>query len=274
MLDDFLDAAAICRSTFVRSAEIHGMLGSTSDRAAELLRDPRAELPALVAARTQTTGRGRGTNTWLAGEGALTLSVILNPRELGLPVEWLPQLSLAVGIAACDALENELGQMANLLAIKWPNDLILNDAKVGGILIETVVGIQPQDCRAIIGIGINVNNRVSKLEPPVVHKLPAISLCEITRRSHDLQTVVCQLMKAIEVRTKQLAIRDPQLLDACRRKNWLHERTVIIETGNSRVTGPCRGIDDDGALLVATETGFVRITSGSVIGVEPIQSNR
>ena len=268
MPDDYLDADAICRSTFVRSAEIHDTLGSTNDRAAELSRDPHTELPALVAARTQTMGRGRGTNKWLAGEGSLTLSVVLNPRDLGLPVDRLPQLSLAAGIAAFDALEHELGELAKMLAIKWPNDLILNDAKVGGILIETALSERPQDCRAIIGIGINVNNRVAKLEPSVVQKLPPISLCEISRRPHDLQAIVCQVINATEARMQQLAERDTKLVEAWRQKNWLRERTVTIETGNARFIGRCIGIDDDGALLVASDTGPQRIFSGTVVAVE------
>lgn len=274
MPDDYLDANAICRTTFIRSVEIYETLGSTNDRATELARDPHVKLPALVAARNQTTGRGRGTNRWSAGEGALTLSVVLNPREPGVPVERLPQLSLAVGIAAIDALENELREKSELLAVKWPNDLILDDAKVGGILIETAISEKAQGCRAIIGVGINVNNEMSTFEPLDSQKLAAISLCQVTGRTHNLQGMVCRLMNAIDGRIQQLAVGDPQIVVAWRQKNWLDEQKVTIDTGNSRVSGSCIGIDDDGALLVAGESGLQRIISGTVVAAERIQSNR
>ncbi|MCI0333904.1 MAG: biotin--[acetyl-CoA-carboxylase] ligase [Planctomycetes bacterium] len=108
MADAFLDADQLRAATFVRHVEIHDTLGSTNDRAAELARNATIELPALVAARQQTAGRGRGQNTWWSADGALTFSLVLEPAVLGIKSSIWPQLSLTTAVAICDALEAEL----------------------------------------------------------------------------------------------------------------------------------------------------------------------
>jgi BirA family biotin operon repressor/biotin-[acetyl-CoA-carboxylase] ligase len=114
MGDAFLDADQIRAATFVRHVELHDSLGSTNDRAAELAREPNIQLPALIVARHQTAGRGRGRNTWWSADGALTFSVLLEPAALGIRTANWPQLSLATAVAVCDALQIELstGQRA------------------------------------------------------------------------------------------------------------------------------------------------------------------
>jgi len=99
MPDAYLDADEIRASTFIRHVEIHETLGSTNDRAAELARDADIELPALVAARHQTAGRGRGSNTWWSDDGALTFSIILDPTAFGISAAKWPQLSLTTAVA-------------------------------------------------------------------------------------------------------------------------------------------------------------------------------
>src|SRR4051794_30035368 len=104
----YIDADEIRASTFIRHVEMHESLGSTNDRAIELARDAKIELPALVVARVQTAGRGRGKNVWWSADGALTFSVLLNPGDLGISTANWPQLSLATAVAVCDAISVEL----------------------------------------------------------------------------------------------------------------------------------------------------------------------
>jgi BirA family biotin operon repressor/biotin-[acetyl-CoA-carboxylase] ligase len=82
MPDAPFDVDAIRGSTFVRHVEIHDTLASTNDRAAELARIWGVPLPALVVARQQTAGRGRGANQWWSSEGALTFSLLLDYRKI------------------------------------------------------------------------------------------------------------------------------------------------------------------------------------------------
>ncbi len=208
MRDVFLEAEAIREATFIRRVEIHDTLGSTNDRAAELARDADIELPALVVARHQTAGRGRGKNTWWSADGALTFSVLLEPATFGIGSANWPQLSLATAVAVCDALANELqatNQRAgpsptpagledeptrcnpkSRLGIKWPNDVMLDGRKISGILIESPGGATLAKARVIIGVGINVNNL------PVS---AGAALCDVTGRQHQLCTILtCYLL--------------------------------------------------------------------------------
>jgi BirA family biotin operon repressor/biotin-[acetyl-CoA-carboxylase] ligase len=267
-------AEAIRAATFVRQIEIHDTLGSTNDRAAELARDASIELPALVVARQQTAGKGRGRNKWWSSEGALTFSLLIDQATTGIePANW-PQLSLASAVAVCDALGAELEPADNpqseirnpksalRLGIKWPNDVLLDGAKVCGILIESPGGTAPAKDRLIIGIGINVNN--SWRAAPQSFGLNGTALRDISGRQHDLQTTLLGVLRAVQERFGQLAGGDSRLPDAWQRLSWLTERGVNVHANGRWITGVCVGIDKDGALLVENVNGLNRIRDGSV----------
>lgn len=305
MPDPFLDADAIRSATFIRHVEIHDTLGSTNDRAAQLARIREIELPALIAARVQTAGRGRGKNVWWSAEGALTFSVLLDPVAFGISTANWPQLSLATAVAVCDALSIELQDMtgragaspppcvrASLgagdgparanpqsairipqsprLAIKWPNDVMIDGGKICGILIESPGGAAPAKNRVIIGIGINVNNSLHRQSPACGlaqphEKVPnATTLREVTTGPHDIQQLLINTLRALETRSRQLASLDPQLPITWQQHCWLRNQSVEVRSNGDLLTGVCIGIDGDGALVVENAVTTKRIHSGSV----------
>jgi BirA family transcriptional regulator, biotin operon repressor / biotin---[acetyl-CoA-carboxylase] ligase len=285
MPDAFLDADEIRASTFIRHVEIHDLLGSTNDRAAELARDAAIDVPALIAARRQTAGRGRGKNTWWSVDGALTFSVLLDPAALGIGTANWPQLSLAAAVAVCDAIAQEVdsaeerlnlqaasrnSQSQQRVAIKWPNDVMLDGGKACGILIESPGGSAPAKDRLIVGIGINVNNSCrlahSAREASQTDKelAGATSLCDCTGRRHDLQRLLCETLSAFEARARQLSNGDPQLPAAWRQLCWLTEQRIEVRTNENWIGGTCTGIDSSGALLMENIFGNHRVTTGSV----------
>ena len=271
MPDAYLDADEIRASTFIRHVAIHDTLGSTNDRAAELARDVSIELPALIAARHQTAGRGRGKNTWWTAEGGLTFSILLEPVKLGVSTANWPQLSLASAVAVCDAISTELNPQSACLSIKWPNDIMVDGAKLCGILIESPGGITPaKDC-LIIGIGINVNNSWHKPDPAaqgrarhLAKPANAISLCETTGQEHKLQPLLCETLRALEKRIAQLAAHDQQLPIAWQQLCWLTDQNVEVQANGKCIDGVCLGIDAHGRLLVEDVFETHRIQSGSV----------
>jgi BirA family biotin operon repressor/biotin-[acetyl-CoA-carboxylase] ligase len=199
------DADQIRAATFVRHVEIHDTLGSTNDRAAELARESNIELPALIVARHQTAGRGRGRNSWWAADGALTFSVLLEPAAMGIRTESWPQLSLATAAAVRDALEHELlGGPQTRLRIKAPNDVLLDGRKVSGILIDSPGGAPPAKNRVIIGIGINVNN--SWHTSPTELNAKGTALCDSSGRQHELAVVLIGVLRALEKRLADVEI--------------------------------------------------------------------
>jgi BirA family biotin operon repressor/biotin-[acetyl-CoA-carboxylase] ligase len=277
MLNAYLDAAAIRAATFIRHVEIHDTLGSTNDRAAELARDTNIELPALVAARNQTAGRGRDKNIWWSADGALTFSILLDPAAFGITTANWPQLSLATAVAVCDALAHESNPQSAIpnpqlsrLAIKWPNDVMLDGAKVGGILIESPGGASPAKDRLIIGIGVNINNSwhnqtaTRGLAQQGTPSPNVIALFDTTSRSHNLQHVLCETLRALATRISQLTTRDPQLPAAWQQLCWLTEQTIEVQSNGKVIDGVCLGIAGDGTLLVQDIFGKHNISSGSV----------
>ena len=221
--NSFLDADEIRAATFIRHVEIHDTLSSTNDRAAELARNPDIELPALVAARIQTAGRGRGKNVWHAFDGALTFSILIDSAAHGIGTANWPQLSLATAVAVCDAISPELNSQSKRslraaagnpqsehLSIKYPNDVLLNGEKVCGILVESPGGERPAKDRLIIGIGINVNNSWRHTKNETTNNRAA--LCDVTGRSHSLGSLLIRLIDALNERMRQLSRNDRQLL--------------------------------------------------------------
>jgi BirA family biotin operon repressor/biotin-[acetyl-CoA-carboxylase] ligase len=149
------DLPRIASETFARSVDFHESIGSTNDRALELARSPDQSLPCLVLAEQQTGGRGRGTNAWWSSEGSLTFSVLIDASEFGLSRDIWPQISLASGLAVCEAVTEFL--QYKRVQLKWPNDVFLESRKVSGLLVEVP---DPKVSRIVIGIGLNVNNSV------------------------------------------------------------------------------------------------------------------
>jgi len=156
------------------------------------------------------------------------------------------------------------------IAIKWPNDVMLDGAKVAGILIEAPGGSAPAKDRLIIGVGINVNNSC-RLEHAArkgtesdMELANATSLFDCTSRRHQLQLILCNTLLAFEARAKQLSSGDPQLPAAWQELCWLTEQHVEVRSGNHSVNGTCTGIDEMGALLIENVYGDHRVTSGTV----------
>jgi BirA family biotin operon repressor/biotin-[acetyl-CoA-carboxylase] ligase len=269
MPDAYLDAAAIRAATFVRHVEIHETLASTNDRAIELARDTDIEIPALFAARHQTAGRGRGSNTWSSAEGALTFSVLLEPTSLGVSTANWPQLSLATAVAVCDALDREINPQSAIpnpksagLAIKWPNDILLDGRKICGILTESPGGPAPAKDRLVVGVGINVNNSMRDAPTELINN--ATSLSDVSTTEHSRQQVLIQLLIEFERQLARLAERDPQLPLAWQSLCWLLQQKVCVQVGRRAVEGICEGIADDGALLIKNTSSTERVYSGTL----------
>src|SRR5260370_36590900 len=126
----------------------------------------------VVVADAQTKGRGRRGRRWESPKGGLWFSILLRPN---VPSPKLPLLQFLAAVATRQALENETGVSVKL---KWPNDLVLGNAKLGGILIESKT-LADRISFAILGIGLNINQ--SKAQLPV----EAISLRLVSGKQHD-----------------------------------------------------------------------------------------
>ena len=253
-----LDIRRVETCGVVSQVEFHQRLPSTNDRAVELAARDDIALPLLVIAEEQIAGRGRGANRWWSAPGALTFSMLLDAAAMNLsPAQW-PQLSLAAGLAVCEALEQSLPQQ--LWGVKWPNDVFASGRKVCGILMESP---SARRGRVVVGIGINVNN--SFAEAPTEIRSRATSMSELAGHQLCATGVLVQVLAAFDRRWKMLAaLGFGALLEDWRRYCILDGKTVTLVQGQEAVAGLCQGIDESGALLVQTQAELKRCVAGTI----------
>lgn len=248
------DLLGIRNETFLREISYHDELESTNSTAMKLAVDD-CDSPLLVLTPCQTSGRGRGTNTWWSTDGALTFSLILDLPMLG--PERLSSFSLTVGLAICQTLE-QVAPLADL-AIKWPNDVYMNDRKVCGILIEKPI---PTESRLVVGIGINVNNSLRQASDEL--RTAATSLIDELGSEVSANQILIQCLHQIESRMRDHVHHQQALLDQWRAYCLLTGRSICLDQHGHTISGLCRGIDGDGALLIDDGTSVQRCVSGSV----------
>jgi BirA family biotin operon repressor/biotin-[acetyl-CoA-carboxylase] ligase len=191
-----------------------------------------------VTADVQTAGRGRQGRTWSAPpRQALLLALVVRGPD--------PLLSLRAGLAVADLA----GERAR---VKWPNDVLIEDRKVAGVLVEG----RPQEGWAIAGIGVNAALDVTRL-PPEVRELAAT----LGRSPDELEAVLGELLRALETR---LGAPAPDVLSALRERDALLGRTIRWNGG----TGTAAGIAEDGGLRLSSgdvlHAGEVHLAAGGL----------
>src|SRR5471030_691785 len=120
-------------------------IGSTNDEARRMANEG-APHGTVVHADEQTAGRGRLAHTWFSPPGNLYLSIVLRTNQ---PAARTAELSFLASLAVADTVEAMLPRQTRTL-LKWPNDVLVNGAKIAGILLEQI------DDATIMGIGVNV----------------------------------------------------------------------------------------------------------------------
>jgi len=207
------------------------------------------ETPLLIAAEEQTAGRGRRGRRWHSAPGAgITFSL---GRRIARPVRELAALSLVAGVAATRALR-ALG--AHQAALKWPNDLVVDGAKLGGILVET------RSSHAVIGIGINCRSDAT-VEARVGRRLAYLN--SSVTRNEVIRRIGVALVEAIDQFEKNG-------LDALRAE-WeaMHAyagQKLRVRLADGRtLSGTAAGLGADGSLQLHTRQGMRSVTSGRVV---------
>ena len=148
----------------------------------------------VVAARTQSAGRGQRGNSWEAEPGAnLTFSMLLRPAELAPARQF--EISMAVSLAIVDVLDGLLPDHLSA-QIKWPNDIYVADKKIFGILIEHSLSCSKIQ-HTIVGIGLNVNQRQFTSDAP-----NPVSLIQLNGRTTALEPLLQQLCDTIIADTR------------------------------------------------------------------------
>jgi BirA family transcriptional regulator, biotin operon repressor / biotin---[acetyl-CoA-carboxylase] ligase len=219
--------------------QIFDTLTSTNEKLSQLIAEGNA-LPGTIAiAKTQTAGRGQRGRKWDSDEGGLYLSLAISPNLLAINIHQLT-IGIAWGIA------HQLRQQGLPVLIKWPNDLILANRKLGGILTQTrIAGDKIQD--AIVGVGINYANAV---EGKAINLAPSNDY-QPNYRNFSIEMLTSCTIRGIISGYKRCtpATIDSLLLDYLELLN-AHGRSVIV---NGKL-GTVLGISPQGELHIGFTT--------------------
>ncbi|MBM08598.1 MAG: biotin--[acetyl-CoA-carboxylase] ligase [Magnetovibrio sp.] len=230
---------------------------STNDEAKLLARKGELKVPdgTLVWAREQTKGRGRFGRSWSSPTGNLYTSLILRPD---IPLFKMAELSFVAALAVYDAL-GSLGEPGHQVHLKWPNDILLNEKKVAGILLETEGSDKNKKTDwVVLGMGMNVGGH------PDDTSYPATSL-----RFEQWATTVEQVLEAYA--RSFLSWTNRWLDEGFEpiRKDWLWRckgkgEQIEVQVGPKVFSGIFRDLDKNGSLMLDSGDKVRHISAGDV----------
>jgi len=245
--------AAHLRSS-AQQVDIRSVASTGSTNADLLAQLDRLTQPTLLVASSQSAGRGRAGRSWQSAPGAsLTFSLAWPFRR---PLHQLIGLPLAVGVGIAEVLES----FDLPLQLKWPNDLLRDGRKVGGVLIETAAPTDPHavGCWAVIGIGLNL------LLPELSDEGVAAAMPELVRVEPEL--LLAELLSGLADTLLQFEQSGFGIFRERwnRRHAYAGQPVVLLDHGRVVRQGVAQGVDASGYLLLQTGSGLLPVMAGDV----------
>lgn len=244
-------------NSLITHLQIEPTVASTNEVAMELLQR-RNHSGVVCLAEEQTAGRGRRGRQWAAPLGAGFYGSIGWIFEEG--VAALEGLSLATGLVVAQALE---GYGVTKIGLKWPNDLMLDGAKLGGILIEMHLDTEGR-CLVVIGVGINIdlpNGTAHQLNREVADVAGHFPGERIDRNRLGAKIIEAVVQLLSNYGSSSFA----GLRDAWCERDILKDKVVeLVGAASIECHGIAKGVDQHGALVVETSLGIKHISSGEV----------
>jgi BirA family transcriptional regulator, biotin operon repressor / biotin---[acetyl-CoA-carboxylase] ligase len=221
--------------------------------------------PLWVLADRQSAGRGRSGRTWASAPGNLFASLLIETR---CPLAKAGQLSLVAGVAAIDAVAMA-GSPVPGLRLKWPNDILIGAAKVGGILVESSQRGPEQGLQAVIGVGLNLASAPPGLEAGATD-LAAHGLALSPHQT------LCFLAETMDGWLKTWNEADGI---AAVRSGWLQRAGAIgerlsVHGPDGPVVGRFSGLDAAGALIIAADDGTERHFTYGDVTIDAARKNK
>lgn len=201
----------------------------------------------IVAAKVQTAGRGRQGAKWISGKGGLWFSFVINKKIIN------PYMLVIISSVA---LVETLAQYNLKPLIKWPNDILIKSKKISGILIEN----DYYNGRIVIGIGININNKL-----PKDLYLPVTSIKKQLGKKIDEEEFFTKLIQKLDWYLFVMNKQKKQLIGKWVKKQVnLTGKKVNIVINNKRIAGTIRDVHKDGAISIIDEQGKLLKTNNKV----------
>jgi BirA family biotin operon repressor/biotin-[acetyl-CoA-carboxylase] ligase len=218
-------------------------IDSTNDYLKQLSREKKLDNFTIVVANEQTKGRGQMGSKWVSEVGKnLTFSVLV--KNVMIPNEKLFDWNIVVALAVLEVLERHEIQK---VSIKWPNDIMADSKKVGGILIENVLK-SGESFDSVVGIGLNLNQTNFEDLPK------ATSLKSLTNKNYDIFETAEEIVKKIEEKYQQLDKSMTVFWNKYHEKLFKIDKPLAFEDSkNNRFMGIIQGVTHDGKLQVMLE---------------------
>ena len=206
----------------------------------------------VVVADHQQAGRGRLDRDWVTPPGAaLTFSAVFDPV---VDTEWWPVVPLVAGYAVAHAL-------GGFVRLKWPNDVMIGEQKVCGILVERVNSRPPM---VVIGIGINVDQTADELPVPTATSLA------LAGHPVDRTVLFGDVIRHLRVSLGQFAHHPHTFMNQYRGSSATLDRDVRVDLpGDRTVEGRAFDFDEHGRLVLETPEGLLTLSAGDVVHVRP-----
>jgi BirA family biotin operon repressor/biotin-[acetyl-CoA-carboxylase] ligase len=232
---------------------------STNKIAKTLLLDGAGEGTIIIADR-QNAGKGRLDRAWWSPNGGVYVSLIVEPKAA---ITEFHLLSLLAGCAAVEAIES-LSKLK--VRLKWPNDIMLNEKKLGGILCE-LVSRKTREYSVIVGIGINQN--IAKEDIPLELRDCATSIKVESGKSGSREKLIALLINCID---SWLYHADTKSSLSFITSEWINfsstiGRDVEVTTQTGKTRGKAIGISEVGSLLLSTSKGIIEFSAGDVFHI-------
>lgn len=228
---------------------------STNTLAWQRLKDGEAQNGDIILANYQINGKGQGKNTWYSTDGSnLLLSFIC--KDIQIKATQLTQLNMLVSLSVFNTVNYFFPEITSL---KWPNDIMVNEQKIAGILIETA--LQGEYIKnAVIGIGININ------EENFPEFLPAAcSFYTLSKKYHDLDSVFNILIEQLDKQLSKLKISGfEEIREEYESVLFGMETIRYFRSGEKEFSGIIKGINGHGQLCVEVD-GKIKIFNNKEI---------
>lgn len=235
----------------------HRSITSTNAEAKRIV--PSAEDGTVVIAEVQTAGRGRMDRHWESPRGGVWMSIILKPM---IP----PAQAFIVNIAACVAVARAIEGLYGLdVKVKWPNDLMVGERKVSGILTEIGADMDRLEY-AVVGIGINAN-----LDPAALSEGgKATSISSELGREVLRAELVRRVLEELEASSEEMTASSDRLLEEWSIRSATLGRRVRITSRVGEFEGLAEGLEADGSLAVRRDEGLLeRVIAGDCAHLRP-----
>ncbi len=216
------------------------------------LRENYQQLPdkTVIVANHQTAGRGRLSRVWEDSDDLL-FSMLLK--------EQLPPNIANLSLLVAASLYKTLNKIVNNVTIKWPNDILVHNKKISGILLESIVIGEQVEC-IIIGVGINVNT--IRMNPSIASKATSIFL--ETNHKTDKKTLLKSFLKEFEKDYRLYCAEKSDYLQICKLHSSVIGKQVSVVIDNQQKKALVQDILDNGSILLLVDDQQIQLNSGEI----------